>query len=131
MHSDLRPSAFLYCTITLNKLIVKVGFNYLMQNASSKRLFCFPWCFGEYLKELHIPRDSYLYPKITKILFSVIVLSAYLAKKFDVLIVTDSSKITNFHTVMIVLVPPTNVSLSDKTKGQFDLSGFKFVFSSM
>ena len=92
---------------------------------------CFPQCFGEYLKELQIPRDLYLYPKITIILFSVIVLSAYSAKKFDVLIVTDSSKFTDFRTVMIVLVPSTNVSLSNKTKGQFNLSGFKFVFSSM
>lgn len=61
-----------------------------------KGCFCFPQCFQEYLKELQIPRDLYLYPKITKILFSVIVLSAYLAKKFDVFIVTDSSKVANF-----------------------------------
>lgn len=38
MHSDLKPSASLYCAITLNKLAVKVGFKYLMQNATSKGL---------------------------------------------------------------------------------------------
>lgn len=96
MHSDLRPSAFLYCTITLNKLIVKEGFNYLMQNASSERLFLLFTMLWRLFKELQIPRDSFLYPKITKILFSVIVLPAYLAKKFDVLIITDSSKVADF-----------------------------------
>lgn len=27
MHTDLKPSAFLYCTITLNKLTVKIDLN--------------------------------------------------------------------------------------------------------
>lgn len=38
MCSDLKPSAFLYYIITLNRLIVKVGFKYLMENATSERL---------------------------------------------------------------------------------------------
>lgn len=62
-----------------------------------------------------MPRDSYLYPKITKILFSIIVLSAYLAKKFDVLIVTDSSKVADFGS-MIMLVPPAMSHCQTKPK---------------